>query len=123
MRLPLVRFRAQAMQKPVPVGTGAMAAVLGLDAAQVVEGCAKASGRSAARWSKRPTSTTPGRPSSPARWPASSTARDLLKSMGAKRVVQLPVSAPFHCSLMRPAAEALRERLAEVAFAAPKICR
>ena len=48
-------------------------------------------------------------------------ARDVLKAMGAKRVVQLPVSAPFHCSLMRPAAEALRQRLADVAFAVPRI--
>ena len=48
-------------------------------------------------------------------------AREVLKAMGAKRVVNLPVSAPFHCSLMRPAAEALRQRLADVAFAAPRI--
>jgi [acyl-carrier-protein] S-malonyltransferase len=48
-------------------------------------------------------------------------AREVLKAMGAKRVVNLPVSAPFHCSLMRPAAEALRQRLAEIALAAPRI--
>ncbi len=118
--LPLVRFRAQAMQEAVPVGTGAMAAVLGLQPAQVVEGCAKAAAESgevveAANFNDARQTVISGSVGGVDK------ARDVLKSMGAKRVVQLPVSAPFHCSLMRPAAEALRQRLAAVAFAAPRM--
>ncbi len=118
--LPLVRFRAQAMQQAVPVGTGAMAAVLGLEPAKVVEGCAKAMAESgavveAANFNDARQTVISGSLA------GVETARDVLKAMGAKRVVQLPVSAPFHCSLMRPAAEALRERLAAVRFAVPRI--
>ena len=118
--LPLVRFRAQAMQRAVPVGAGAMAAVLGLQPAQVVEGCAKAAADSgevveAANFNDARQTVISGSVA------GVEEAREVLKAMGAKRVVQLPVSAPFHCSLMRPAAEALRERLAEVHFAAPTI--
>jgi [acyl-carrier-protein] S-malonyltransferase len=118
--LRLVRFRAEAMQRAVPVGTGAMAAVLGLEPAQVVEGCAKAAADSgevveAANFNDARQTVISGSLAGVDK------AREVLKSMGAKRVVQLPVSAPFHCSLMRPAAEALRQRLAEVEFAAPRI--
>jgi len=118
--LPLVRFRAQAMQRAVPVGAGAMAAVLGLQPAQVVEGCAKAAADSgevveAANFNDARQTVISGSVA------GVEEARAVLKAMGAKRVVQLPVSAPFHCSLMRPAAEALRERLAEVHFAVPTI--
>jgi [acyl-carrier-protein] S-malonyltransferase len=118
--LKLVRFRAQAMQQAVPVGTGAMAAVLALEPSQVVEGCAKAMADSgevveAANFNDPRQTVISGSVAGVAK------ARDVLKAMGAKRVVQLPVSAPFHCSLMRPAAEALRQRLADVAFAAPRI--
>ena len=114
----LVRFRAQAMQQAVPVGTGAMAAVLALAPAQVVEGCAKAMADSgevvaAANFNDPRQTVISGTVAGVER------ATQLLKAMGAKRVVQLPVSAPFHCSLMRPAAEALRQRLADVPFAAP----
>jgi [acyl-carrier-protein] S-malonyltransferase len=118
--LKLVRFRAQAMQQAVPVGTGAMAAVLALEPAQVVEGCAKAMADSgevveAANFNDPRQTVISGSVAGVEK------AREVLKAMGAKRVVQLPVSAPFHCSLMRPAAEALRQRLADVAFAAPRI--
>jgi [acyl-carrier-protein] S-malonyltransferase len=118
--LPLVRFRAQAMQQAVPVGAGAMAAVLGLQPAQVVEGCARAAADSgavveAANFNDARQTVISGSVA------GVEAAREVLKAMGAKRVVQLPVSAPFHCSLMRPAAEALRERLAAVHFAVPTI--
>jgi [acyl-carrier-protein] S-malonyltransferase len=118
--LPLVRFRAQAMQQAVPVGTGAMAAVMGLDAAQVIEGCAKAMADSgevveAANFNDAGQIVVSGSQAGVDK------AREVLKAMGAKRFVPLPVSAPFHCSLMRPAAEALRERLAAVSFSAPRL--
>jgi [acyl-carrier-protein] S-malonyltransferase len=115
----LVRFRAQAMQRAVPVGSGAMAAVLALQPEQVVEGCAKASAESgevveAANFNDPRQTVISGTVAGVEK------AREVLKAMGAKRVVQLPVSAPFHCSLMRPAAEALRERLVAMPLAAPR---
>jgi [acyl-carrier-protein] S-malonyltransferase len=118
--LPLVRFRAQAMQEAVPVGSGAMAAVLGLDAASVVEGCARAmadSGEvvSAANFNDPRQTVISGSTAGVAK------GCEVLKAMGAKRTPLLPVSAPFHCALMRPAAERLRERLASVSFATPRI--
>ena len=118
--LRLVRFRAQAMQKAVPVGAGAMAAVLALEPAQVAEGCARAAAESgevvsAANFNDPRQTVISGTVAGVEK------ARDLLKAMGAKRVVQLPVSAPFHCALMKPAADALRERMAAVNFAAPQI--
>jgi [acyl-carrier-protein] S-malonyltransferase len=118
--LPLVRFRAQAMQQSVPVGSGAMAAVIGLDAAKVVEGCARAAAESgevvaAANFNDPRQTVISGSAAGVDK------GREVLKALGAKRVVVLPVSAPFHCALMRPAAEALRRRLAEVKMAAPRI--
>jgi [acyl-carrier-protein] S-malonyltransferase len=118
--LPLVRFRAQAMQQAVPVGTGAMAAVMGLDAAQVIEGCATAMAQSgevveAANFNDARQIVISGSQAGVDK------GREVLKAMGAKRFMPLPVSAPFHCSLMRPAAEALRERLAAVSFSKPRI--
>jgi len=118
--LQLVRFRAQAMQQAVPVGAGAMAAVLALEPAQVAEGCARAAAESgevvsAANFNDPRQTVISGTVAGVEK------ARDLLKAMGAKRVVQLPVSAPFHCALMKPAAEALRERMAAVNFAAPQM--
>jgi [acyl-carrier-protein] S-malonyltransferase len=118
--LRLVRFRAQAMQQAVPVGAGAMAAVLALEPAQVAEGCARAAAESgevvsAANFNDPRQTVISGTVAGVEK------ARDLLKAMGAKRVVQLPVSAPFHCALMKPAADALRERMAAVNFAAPQI--
>ena len=118
--LPLVRLRAQAMQQAVPVGAGAMAAILGLDADQVVEGCAQAAAASgevvsAANFNDPKQTVISGSQAGVAK------ACELLKAMGAKRALALAVSAPFHCSMMKPAAEALRERLASVALAAPRI--
>ena len=118
--LPLVRLRAQAMQQAVPVGAGAMAAILGLDADQVVEGCAQAAAASgevvsAANFNDPKQTVISGSQAGVAK------ACEVLKAMGAKRALALAVSAPFHCSLMTPAAEALRQRLASVALAAPRI--
>jgi [acyl-carrier-protein] S-malonyltransferase len=118
--LRLVRFRAQAMQQAVPVGAGAMAAVLALEPAQVAAGCARAAAESgevveAANFNDPRQTVISGSAAGVEK------AREVLKAMGAKRVVQLPVSAPFHCSLMKPAAEALRERMTDVDFAAPRI--
>ena len=118
--LPLVRFRAQAMQEAVPVGTGAMAAILGLDAAAVGAGCAaarEATGEvvSAANFNEPRQTVIAGSKAGVDK------ACELLKAAGAKRALPLPVSAPFHSPLMQPAAERLRERLASVAIAAPRI--
>ena len=118
--LPLVRFRAQAMQQAVPVGAGAMAAILGLEPAAVVEGCERAATEtdavvSAANFNDPKQTVISGAKA------AVDKACEILKGMGAKRALPLSVSAPFHCELMRPAAEALRERLATVAIAPPRI--
>jgi [acyl-carrier-protein] S-malonyltransferase len=118
--LPLVRFRAQAMQQAVPVGAGAMAAILGLDADAVIAGCAEAATSSgevvaAANFNDPKQTVIAGSRLGVER------AVELLKARGAKRAVLLAVSAPFHSSLMKPAAEALRERLADVELAAPQI--
>jgi [acyl-carrier-protein] S-malonyltransferase len=118
--LPLVRLRAQAMQEAVPVGVGAMAAILGLDAAAVRAGCEQAAlamGEvvSAANFNDPKQTVIAGTRAGVDK------ACELLKAAGAKRALLLPVSAPFHCALMKPAAERLRERLAEVPLAAPRI--
>ena len=118
--LPLVRFRAQAMQEAVPVGTGAMAAILGLDAEAVRAGCAEAvtmglGAVEAANFNDPKQTVIAGTKA------AVDKACELLKAAGAKRALPLPVSAPFHSSLMKPAAERLRERLTGVALVAPRI--
>ncbi len=117
--LPLVRFRAQAMQEAVPVGTGAMAAILGLDAEAVRAGCAEvaASGDvvEAANFNDPKQIVISGSKAGVDR------ACELLKAKGAKRALVLAVSAPFHSSLMKPAAERLREKLAAVNLAVPRI--
>jgi [acyl-carrier-protein] S-malonyltransferase len=116
----LVRFRAQAMQDAVPVGTGAMAAVLGMDAAEVVAICKEsvaASGETAEAVNFNDPKQTVIAGSKAGVEAASA----LLKARGAKRCLPLPVSAPFHSSLMKPAAERLKEKLASVAIAAPQI--
>jgi [acyl-carrier-protein] S-malonyltransferase len=114
--LPLVRFRAQAMQEAVPVGVGAMAAILGLDAQAVREGCAAAalaSGEAveAANFNDPKQTVIAGTKAGVDK------ACELLKAAGAKRALLLAVSAPFHSSLMRPAAEALKAKLATIQFA------
>jgi [acyl-carrier-protein] S-malonyltransferase len=118
--LPLVRFRAQAMQAAVPVGEGAMAAILGLEAPAVVEGCQRAAAESGAVVSAANFNDPKQTVISGAKAGVDK-ACELLKAMGAKRALLLPVSAPFHCALMRPAAEALKQRLASVSIAAPRV--
>ena len=118
--LPLVRFRAQAMQDAVPVGAGAMAAILGLDAEAVIDGCAEVAATTgevvaAANFNDPKQTVIAGSKS------GVDAACELLKAKGAKRALLLAVSAPFHSSLMRPAAERLKERLLRVALAAPRI--
>lgn len=121
---PLVRFRAAAMQEAVPVGTGAMAAVLGLTAAQVLEGCAQAQatfGADSAEVVEAVNFNDPVQTVIAGSKAAVEKACELLKAHGAKRTLPLPVSAPFHSSLMKPAAEKLKEKLAGTVFATPRI--
>jgi [acyl-carrier-protein] S-malonyltransferase len=118
--LPLVRFRAQAMQEAVPVGTGAMAAVLGLEAGVVQQVCAQAQAAcgevvEAVNFNDPKQTVIAGTKRGVEQ------ASEALKAAGAKRCLPLPVSAPFHSSLMKPAAERLRERLAAVRFQTPKV--
>jgi [acyl-carrier-protein] S-malonyltransferase len=118
--VPLVRFRAQAMQEAVPVGEGAMAAVLGLDGAEVARLCAQAAADSgqavqAANFNDPKQTVISGSVAGVA------AAGEVLKAAGAKRLLPLPVSAPFHSALMKPAADRLKERLAATPFRAPTI--
>ncbi|MEO7055476.1 MAG: ACP S-malonyltransferase [Caldimonas sp.] len=118
--LPLVRFRAQAMQDAVPVGAGAMAAILGLDAEAVVVGCLQAAEQSgevvqAANFNDPKQTVISGTRAGVDK------ACEILKAAGAKRTLLLAVSAPFHSVLMKPAADRLRERLATTAIDAPFI--
>ena len=118
--LPLVRFRAQAMQQAVPVGAGGMAAILGMDAAQVRQACAEVAAETGEV-------VGPANFNDPKQTVIAGTkvgvdrACEKLKALGAKRALLLPVSAPFHSSLMKPAADALRARLANVAIRSPRI--
>lgn len=121
---PLVRFRAQAMQDAVPVGTGAMAAILGMEAKAVIEGCAQAVrtfGANTTEVVEAVNFNDPAQTVIAGSKAAVEKACEVLKAGGAKRALPLPVSAPFHSSLMKPAALRLRERLADTAFGAPQI--
>lgn len=121
---PLVRFRAAAMQEAVPVGTGAMAAILGMAADRVIAGCAEAQATFAAgsgevveavNFNDAAQTVIAGSKA------AVEKACEVLKANGAKRALPLPVSAPFHSSLMKPAADKLREKLATTPLATPQI--
>ncbi len=121
---PLVRFRADAMQKAVPVGTGAMAAILGMDAAKVIAGCGEVTAlfeASSGEIVEAVNFNDPMQTVIAGSKAAVDKACEVLKANGAKRALPLPVSAPFHSSLMKPAAEALREKLASTPLAAPQI--
>lgn len=118
--LPLVRFRAQAMQEAVPVGLGSMAAILGLDAEAVKAGCleaAQASGEvvEAVNFNDPKQTVIAGTKA------GVDQACVVLKAAGAKRALLLSVSAPFHSSLMKPAAERLKAKLADTTFSLPSI--
>ncbi|MEN9843209.1 MAG: Malonyl CoA-acyl carrier protein transacylase [Pseudomonadota bacterium] len=119
---PLVRFRAAAMQEAVPVGQGAMAAVLGLPAADVVRVCQQVQAElttgevvEAVNFNDSVQTVIAGSKAAVER------AAIQLKAAGAKRTLPLPVSAPFHSSLMKPAAEQLKARLAMVSLESPRI--
>ena len=122
--VPLVRFRAQAMQEAVAVGTGAMAAVLGLDAAKVVEICTQVQSSFAADSGEVVQAANfndPGQTVISGSQAAVTMACEQLKAAGAKRTLPLPVSAPFHCALMKPAAERLRGQLSSTVLQSPSI--
>ena len=120
--VPLVRLRATAMQEAVPVGTGAMAAILNLDDEKIREACAEAVAEIGQGQVVEPVNFNgPGQTVIAGSKAAVERACDGCKARGAKRAVLLPVSAPFHSSLIRPAAEKLGVRLAELQFSAPNI--
>lgn len=124
---PLVRFRAQAMQEAVPVGTGAMAAILGLDAPKIVAVCARITGATAQYDLQENEVVEAVNFNDPMQTviagskAAVDIACDMLKAEGAKRALLLQVSAPFHSSLIKPAAEKLKAKLAETSFAPMQI--
>jgi len=112
------------MQEAVPVGTGAMAAILGMTAAQVIAGCAEAQatfGAGSAEVVEAVNFNDPGQTVIAGSKAAVEKACEVLKANGAKRALPLPVSAPFHSSLMKPAAERLKEKLAATVFATAQI--
>ena len=120
---PLVRFRALAMQEAVPVGTGAMAAILGLNATKIIATCESITSATAQYGLQRGEVVEAVNFNDPMQTviagskAAVDVACELLKAEGAKRALLLQVSAPFHSSLMKPAADKLRAKLAETSFA------
>jgi [acyl-carrier-protein] S-malonyltransferase len=116
--LPLVRFRAQAMQEAVPAGEGAMAAILGLADDAVSAACSEAAQGQvveAVNFNAPSQVVIAGHRAAVERGIA------IAKAKGAKRAVMLPVSAPFHSSLLKPAADKLAAYLGKVAMGAPRI--
>jgi [acyl-carrier-protein] S-malonyltransferase len=116
--LPLVRLRARAMQEAVPQGTGAMAAILGLDDDAVRSACAEAAEGDVC---EAVNFNAPGQVVIAGHALAVQRAIGAAEARGAKRAVALPVSAPFHSSLMAPVAARLREALDRIAVNAPRI--
>ena len=114
----LLRTRGQAMQKAVPVGHGAMAALLGLDLDTARAVAEEAAGGEVCQVAN---DNAPGQVVVSGTTAAVERAVDIAKGKGAKRALLLPVSAPFHCSLMQPAAEAMQAALSEVAMQAPVV--
>jgi len=116
--LPLVRFRAQAMQEAVPAGEGAMAAILGLDDDAVRAACAEAAG---AETVEAVNFNAPSQVVIAGHKAAVERAVERARARGARRAMLLPVSAPFHSSLLKPAAERLAGYLRDVTLAVPRI--
>jgi [acyl-carrier-protein] S-malonyltransferase len=119
--VPLVRLRAEAMQNAVPVGVGAMAAILGMDAEKVVAGCAEVTAALTGEVVEAVNFNDPLQTVIAGSKAAVDRACEVLKANGAKRALLLPVSAPFHSSLMSPAADTLRERLEALDLGTPSI--
>jgi [acyl-carrier-protein] S-malonyltransferase len=115
----LLRIRGKAMQSAVPVGEGAMAAIMGLDLETVEAVAAEAAGADAV--CQCANDNAPGQVVVSGHKAAVERALDIAKGRGAKRSVMLNVSAPFHCKLMEPAAEAMRTALAEVEIHSPNL--
>ena len=116
--VPLVRFRAQAMQEAVPVGQGGMAAILGLSDDDVRAACIEAAQGEVVE----PVNfNAPAQVVIAGHKAAVERACEAAKARGAKRALSLPVSAPFHSSLLKPASDRLRDYLANVEFSAPQI--
>ncbi|WP_454721943.1 MULTISPECIES: ACP S-malonyltransferase [Cupriavidus] len=118
--VPLVRFRAQAMQEAVPVGEGAMAAILGLSDDDVRAACAEAAAAGVGVV-EAVNFNAPSQVVIAGNKAAVEKACEMAKARGAKRALPLPVSAPFHSSLLKPASDRLRERMAGMHFSAPTI--
>jgi [acyl-carrier-protein] S-malonyltransferase len=114
----LLRIRGRAMQKAVPVGTGAMAALLGLDFEQAVAVAAEAAG---AQVCQAANDNGGGQVVVSGDKAAVERAVEIAKGKGARRAMMLPVSAPFHCALMQPAADAMAQALANVAVKPPVV--
>lgn len=116
--VPLVRFRAQAMQEAVPVGQGGMAAILGLSDEDVKAACAEAAQGEVV---EAVNFNAPAQVVIAGAKAAVERACEIAKAKGAKRALPLPVSAPFHSSLLKPASDRLQAYMAELNFSAPEI--
>ena len=119
--VPLVRFRAQAMQEAVPVGQGSMAVVLGSSDADVLAACQEAAAAAPGLVVEPVNFNAPAQVVIAGHTAAVERACELAKAKGAKRAMKLPVSAPFHSSLLKPASDRLRDYMAGLHFAAPQI--
>lgn len=119
--VPMVRFRAQAMQEAVPVGQGGMAAILGLADEDVQAACAEAMIAVPGEVVEAVNFNAPAQVVIAGSKAAVERACEIAKAKGAKRALPLPVSAPFHSSLLKPASDGLREYLATIPFSEPAI--
>ncbi|KQZ44800.1 ACP S-malonyltransferase [Duganella sp. Root1480D1] len=119
--VPLVRFRAQAMQEAVPVGQGTMAVMLGLSDEEVRAACAEAAAAVPGEIVEAVNYNAPAQVVVAGHSAAVDKACEIAKAKGAKRAMRLPVSAPFHSSLLKPASDRLRDYMASIHFNAPQI--